>query len=93
MELPDRELSVLTGYARGLTNAEISNELYLSVDTVKTYSRRLFKRLGAKSQAHAVSLGYQHGLLVNAQLRAQLAGEQPSCPKLTSMPPPYGGTQ
>lgn len=58
-----RELQVLRGMAAGCTNAEIGQRLHLSENTIKTYNRRLFAELGARDRAHAVSIGYQRGLL------------------------------
>jgi DNA-binding NarL/FixJ family response regulator len=49
--------------ARGLSNGQISRELFLSEDTVKTYARRLYRAVGAWDRAHAVARGYQLGIL------------------------------
>jgi DNA-binding NarL/FixJ family response regulator len=61
--LSERELQVLSGMARGRSNAEIGRELYLSEDTVKTHARRLFRKLGAADRAHAVAVGFRWGLV------------------------------
>jgi len=61
--LTERELQVLTGMARGRSNAEIGRELYLSEDTVKTHARRLFRKLGAVDRAQAVALGFRWGMV------------------------------
>lgn len=61
--LAARELSVLRGMARGLTNRDIGLELYVSEETVKTYARRLFRKLRAVDRANAVALGYERGLI------------------------------
>lgn len=61
--LSPREAQLLDGMSRGLSNAEIGGELYLSVDTVKTFARRLFGKLGCHNRAGAVSVAYQWGLL------------------------------
>ncbi|MBP6994718.1 MAG: response regulator transcription factor [Phycicoccus sp.] len=45
-QLSDRELEVAQAVARGLSNAEISGELYLSVATVKTHIGRILSKLG-----------------------------------------------
>jgi len=58
-----RELQVVTGMANGLSNGEIGKALFLSEDTVKTYARRLFIRLGARDRAHAVRLAIEQGHL------------------------------
>jgi DNA-binding NarL/FixJ family response regulator len=51
--LSEREREVLSLLAIGLTNREIANELYLSVDTVKTYLRGLFRKLGVSNRTQA----------------------------------------
>lgn len=61
--LTERELQVLRGMADGRSNAEIGRELYVSEDTVKTHARRLFRKLGARDRAHAVSVGFRIGAL------------------------------
>lgn len=52
-ELSAREQEVLALIALGLSNAEIGRELYLSVDTIKTYVRRLYGKLGVKNRTQA----------------------------------------
>ena len=59
----ERELQVLRGISRGQTNREIGRDLFLSVDTVKTHTSRLFRRLGANDRGHAVALGMRNGLV------------------------------
>lgn len=61
--LTDREQQVLEGMSRGLSNAEIGHELFLSEDTVKTHARRLFRKLGAADRAQAVAFGFRWGFL------------------------------
>jgi len=61
-----RELQSLQGMSEGLTNGEIGRRLHLSEDTVKTYNRRLFAKLGVKDRAHAVAVAYQRGVLDGA---------------------------
>lgn len=61
--LPLREMQCLMGLARGLSTIEIGKELYLSPHSIKTYLSRLYRRIGARSQAHAVAIAYERGLL------------------------------
>lgn len=61
--LTKREIEVLTGMARGRSNAEIGKELFLSEDTIKTHARRLFRKLGAHDRAQAVAVGFRMGIL------------------------------
>ncbi|HEX5541228.1 MAG TPA: response regulator transcription factor [Micromonospora sp.] len=61
--LTEREAQVLRAMADGKSNAEIGRELYLSEDTVKTYARRIFRKLGVRDRAHAVATGFRAGLV------------------------------
>lgn len=61
--LTKRETEVLSGMARGRSNAEIGRELFLSEDTIKTHARRLFRKLGAHDRAQAVAVGFRLGIL------------------------------
>ncbi|WP_245596592.1 response regulator transcription factor [Nocardioides alkalitolerans] len=58
-----RELDVLRLVANGLTNPEICAELDLSINSVKTYVRRAYRKIGATSRAQAVGWGARNGLL------------------------------
>ena len=61
--LTDRELQVLQGMSRGLSNSEIGEDLFLSEDTIKTHARRLFRKMQVRDRAHAVAEGFRKGLL------------------------------
>lgn len=61
--LTERELQVLTGISQGKSNGQIGRDLYLAEDTVKTYARRLFRKLSVSDRAHAVAIGFRRGLL------------------------------
>lgn len=52
-----RELEILGLIAAGLSNREIANRLFVSENTVKTHSGRLFEKLGAKRRTQAVQIG------------------------------------
>jgi LuxR family maltose regulon positive regulatory protein len=52
--LTDREQLVLRYLSSALSNAEIAAELYLSVNTVKTHQRRIYRKLGADGRRDAV---------------------------------------
>jgi len=58
-----RELEVLELIAQGMSNREIAEKLYVSENTVKTHSSRVFDKLGAKRRTQAVQLGKELGLL------------------------------
>jgi DNA-binding NarL/FixJ family response regulator len=61
--LPDRQREVLALAARGLTNLEIAQELYLSPHTVPEYLRLIRERLGAANTTHAVAIAIVEGLI------------------------------
>lgn len=52
-----RELEILGLIASGLSNREIARRLFVSENTVKTHSSRLFDKLGAKRRTQAVQIG------------------------------------
>ncbi len=58
-----RELEILELIARGLSNREIAEKLFVSENTVKTHSSRLFDKLSAKRRTQAVQLGKEFGLI------------------------------
>ena len=61
-ELTSRELEVFELLTRGLSNAEIGGELFISDTTVKTHVTRLLQKLGLRDRAQAIVLAYQTGL-------------------------------
>ncbi len=58
-----RELEVLELIAAGLSNKEIAARVYVSENTVKTHSSRVFDKLGARRRTQAVQLGKELGLI------------------------------
>jgi len=63
-ELTPREREVLALVGRGLSNAEIADELVLSPLTAKTHVARLFGKLDARDRAQLVVIAYETGLVV-----------------------------
>jgi two-component system, NarL family, response regulator LiaR len=63
LRVTPRELEILELIAHGLSNREIAQKLFVSENTVKTHSTRLFGKLGARRRTQAVQLGKQRGLI------------------------------
>ena len=62
-ELSDRELAVLRLLATELSQREIGDALYVSMNTVKTHARHIFRKLGASGRDDAVARARDAGLL------------------------------
>ncbi|WP_051063347.1 response regulator transcription factor [Ilumatobacter nonamiensis] len=60
--LTEREREVLALLARGATNREIADELYLSVDTIKTHVRKVFTKLAVSNRTQAALAAGRLGL-------------------------------
>jgi ATP/maltotriose-dependent transcriptional regulator MalT len=58
-----RELEILDLIAQGLSNREIADKLFVSENTVKTHSSRLFDKLSARRRTQAVQIGKELGLI------------------------------
>jgi DNA-binding NarL/FixJ family response regulator len=63
-ELSAREREVLVEVARGLSNADIGEELHISAATAKTHVSRLLMKLDAHDRAQLVMIAYESGLVV-----------------------------
>jgi DNA-binding NarL/FixJ family response regulator len=62
-DLTERELQVAQSIARGLSNAEIGKELFLSEATVKTHVTRILTKLGVRDRVQIVVAAYESGLV------------------------------
>ncbi|HLW97760.1 MAG TPA: response regulator transcription factor [Candidatus Acidoferrales bacterium] len=63
LSITPRELEILELIAQGMSNREIAEKLFVSENTVKTHSSRVFDKLGARRRTQAVQFGKEFGLL------------------------------
>lgn len=68
--LTDRELQVVQAFADGNDIGDVAALLHLSGNTVKSHAARIYVKLGARSQSHAVALAF-HGRLLKPQADAK----------------------
>ncbi|MBA2337647.1 MAG: response regulator transcription factor [Acidimicrobiia bacterium] len=62
-DLTDREREVLELIARGLSNRELGDRLFISDNTVKTHVKRVLNKHDARDRAQAVVIAYESGLM------------------------------
>ncbi|WP_436536272.1 response regulator [Actinoplanes sp. HUAS TT8] len=62
-QLTPRETEVLRDLARGASNAEIGDRLYIGETTVKTHVSRILAKVGARDRVQAVIFAYEAGLI------------------------------
>lgn len=60
--LTEREQEILGLIAEGLTNQQIADQLYLTLDTIKWYNRQIFQKLGVHSRTQAIALARGPGM-------------------------------
>jgi DNA-binding CsgD family transcriptional regulator len=60
--LTDRERSILSAVASGLTTAAISRDLWISQHTIKFHLTNIYRKLGVANRAGAVRYALEHGI-------------------------------
>ena len=63
-DLSPREIDVMRLIVNGYSNDEIARELYITINTVKTFIRTAYRKIGATKRTQAVIWGFTQGLLV-----------------------------
>ena len=61
--LTQRQAEVVSLISQGLTNQEIVERTYITLNTLKTYIRQAYLRIGVTTRAQAVLWGVEHGML------------------------------
>ncbi|MGA9312616.1 MAG: response regulator transcription factor [Pseudonocardiaceae bacterium] len=70
-QLTRREREVLIQLARGLSNADVAEQLFISEATVKTHLARVMAKLNVREKAQAVAAAYQTGLIAPTPPRSR----------------------
>jgi len=90
--LTDREREVLELVATGITNREVAQELFISVNTVKVHLRNVFTKLGAESRTEATMIAVREGWVQvgegEEEAASSAAGEEASAGSSASPGPP-----
>lgn len=71
--LSEREQAVVSRIARGHSNEDIGRELYLSVNTIKSYIRSAYRRMDVETRTQAVVWAFDHGLVTPMHLVEDVA--------------------
>ena len=61
--LTDRERSILSAVASGMTSAAISRDLWISEHTIKFHLTNIYRKLGVVNRAGAVRYALEHGIV------------------------------
>lgn len=90
LDLSSRETEVLQLLAKGKGEQEMSEALFLSRNTVKTYVRRIREKLGVSSRSDALRVAYQLGIIAD---RRQVSREPKAVQASHAMAGPRPGTR
>jgi DNA-binding NarL/FixJ family response regulator len=78
--LSDREADVLRLIVRGVSNQTIASTLFLSINSVKTYIRSTYRKVGVDNRAQAVAWGLAHGFAPPTEQIAPLSAAEDLAP-------------
>ena len=70
VDLTAREAEVLTMIATGMTNQQIADRSYLSINTVKSYIRKAYRKIGAERRSQAVRWALDNGFVATPDTTA-----------------------
>ncbi|MBX2905948.1 MAG: response regulator transcription factor [Taibaiella sp.] len=63
LELSNREFEVLQWMAKGMSNQEIADQMFVSLNTIKTHSSNIFLKMDVKRRTQTVDKGRQLGII------------------------------
>lgn len=72
--ITERESEILVLIVGGLSNQEVADYLYLSINTIKTYIRSAYRRIGAQSRSQAMLWGIDHGFRIHENPTRETGG-------------------
>ena len=75
--LTERELEILRYLADGLSDREIAQQLFLSLNTIKWHNRQIYSKLGVESRTQAVARSRELGLLNGQQIESVAVPDRP----------------
>lgn len=85
--LTDREKEVLELVATGITNREVAQELFISINTVKVHLRNIYTKLGADSRTEATMVAVREGWVGVPETDQPSSEERASEPEVAPAPP------
>jgi NarL family two-component system response regulator LiaR len=62
-DLTEKEREILAFLAKGLSNQEISNQIHISISTVKYHTANIFSKLGVRNRVEATTIALEHNLV------------------------------
>ena len=65
-DLTEKEREILAFLVKGLSNQEISNQLHISISTVKYHTANIFSKLGVRNRVEAATIALEHNLVSKA---------------------------
>jgi len=65
-DLTEKEREILAFLVKGLSNQEISNQLHISISTVKYHTANIFSKLGVRNRVEATTFALEHNLVEKA---------------------------
>lgn len=77
-EFKARELEIINLMATGLSNKNIAEQLFISVETVRWYNKQIYSKLGTSRRTEAIALARQMGLITEGTHRDETATTSPN---------------